>query len=361
MRADAGTIASALLHLGLILWALLGDWLFAPKDAPELPVAEVSLISEAEFDALVASAPKPEETPAEPADTAPPPARPEPEPLPEPLPEDLPEAEIAQPDPAPEPEAPLAEEAQPIPVPADETPVAPRPIDRVADTPVNEETDAPELADTPTPEVSDAPEAEVVEEPPQEEASPEEATTQIVTEAVETEEEAPQLASTSSRRPQARPKREPPPEPEPEAEPAPETDTAAVEDALAEALAEEAATEPAPADPALPEGPPMTAGEKDALRVAVKKCWNLGALSSEAMRTTVTIYVALAQDGTPDLGSLRMIGAEGGDEASAQKMFEVARRAIARCGKDGFPLPADKYDQWRELELVFDPDGMRLR
>ena len=56
-----------------------------------------------------------------------------------------------------------------------------------------------------------------------------------------------------------------------------------------------------------------------------------------------------------------MIGAEGGTEASADKMFEVARRAIARCGKAGFPLPPEKYETWKELELVFDPDGMRLR
>jgi hypothetical protein len=42
-------------------------------------------------------------------------------------------------------------------------------------------------------------------------------------------------------------------------------------------------------------------------------------------------------------------------------MFEVARRAIIRCGKGGYPLPPEKYAQWKELELVFDPSGMRLR
>jgi hypothetical protein len=24
-------------------------------------------------------------------------------------------------------------------------------------------------------------------------------------------------------------------------------------------------------------------------------------------------------------------------------------------------LPADKYESWREIEMVFNPDGMRLR
>ena len=71
--------------------------------------------------------------------------------------------------------------------------------------------------------------------------------------------------------------------------------------ALAEALAEEApADAPAAeetadtgaADQNLPVGPPMTAGEKDALRVAVNACWNVGALSMEALRTTITAHLS---------------------------------------------------------------------
>ena len=55
------------------------------------------------------------------------------------------------------------------------------------------------------------------------------------------------------------------------------------------------------------------------------------------------------------------MGYTGGSEAAARSMYELARRAILRCGKNGFPLPPEKYDQWKELELVFDPNGMRLR
>ncbi len=361
MEWNRGTIGSALLHGGFLLWVLLGDWLFAPAEAPEIPVAEVSIMTSSEFDKMAAAA-KAVTAPPQ-AASQPPPQRPAPEP--ELLPEALPEAEVAQPDPAPVPDAPVADVVQPIPVPATDTPPAPRPIDRVADTPVDDTTDTPELADTVTPEVTDQPSDTVLDTPPEPAASPEEATTQIVTEAVETQVDAPQLAPTASRRPQGRPKpvvEPPPPEdtPEPPPEPVdPATDTAAVDDAVAAALAE-ATAEPS-TEPAAAAGPPMTSGEKDALRVSIKKCWNLGALSSEAMRTTVTIYVALAQDGTPDLASLKMIGSEGGDATSADKMFEVARRAIARCGKAGFPLPPEKYESWKELELVFDPDGMRVR
>lgn len=367
MEWNRGTVGSALLHGGFFLWVILGDWLFAPADAPEIPVAVVSIMSSAEFDkmAAAAAAAKAEVAPA--AASRPPPQRPAP--APEPSPDVLPEADLAQPDPAPVPDAPVADAAQPIPVPITDVAPAPRPIDRVADTPVDDTNDTPELADTVTPKVSDQPAETVLDTPPEPAASPQEATTQIVTEAVKTQVDAPQLAPTASRRPQGRPKpvaEVPPPElpaeptPEPPPEPVdPASDTAAVDDAVAAALAE-ATAEPSP-DTAAPAGPPMTTGEKDALRVSIKKCWNLGALSSEAMRTTVTVFVALAQDGTPDLASLKLLGSEGGSAASADKMFEVARRAIARCGKAGFPLPPEKYESWKELELVFDPDGMRVR
>ena len=41
----------------------------------------------------------------------------------------------------------------------------------------------------------------------------------------------------------------------------------------------------------IPRGPPMTQGEREALRVAVQQCWNVGSLSSEALRTTVVVSV----------------------------------------------------------------------
>ena len=56
-----------------------------------------------------------------------------------------------------------------------------------------------------------------------------------------------------------------------------------------------------------------------------------------------------------------MIDFTDGSEAAARQAFEAARRAIIRCGASGFPLPAEKYEQWREMELVFNPNGMRLR
>lgn len=401
---EKGQIISGVGHAGLILWVVLGDWLFRAPDLPEIEIAEVSLMSSAEFDALVAASPStPEPAPEEPAPEEPapevaapepvqpePPAEPEPAPEPppqpeptEPLPEDLPVEALPQLIETPDPVAPIAEVEQPIPVPLSDARPRPRPLDRVAATPVDSPTDAPEIADQVIEEVTDQPteEAVIVEEE-QQAAAPEEATTQIVTEAVETEEDAPQLEMTSSLRPRSRPDpavqaEEPPAEEVASAEttdePVEPTEDAATEDAvaaaLAEALAEEAAAEPAetPTESAdsgatnAPAGPPMTAGETDAMRVAVQQCWNVGALSMEALRTTVVVAVSVAQDGIPEAGSITLVESNGESDTATRQAFEAARRAIIRCGARGFPLPPEKYETWKNMELVFDPNGMRMR
>ena len=391
---QTGTLISGAGHAALVLWVILGDWLFAPDDAPPMEVAEVSLISAAEFDAMVAAAPSTPEPevapepapepavaePVEPEVVEPPPVEPvlpepepEPQPQPEPPPEPLPEPEpVVEPlpenngvpdaeplpvDPEPIPEVPLPPTSSPRPKPAPR--VAPIPVD--APDPVAEVAEVPEEAVTPDP----VEQPEIVE-PEQPEAQQEEAGTVLETEANREEEVVASGAPPTSPRPRGRPVRSETPAEEPAEEPAeavaeadPQTDNAAVEDALAEALAEEPADQGGATN--APQGPPVTAGEKDAMRVAVQQCWNVGSLSTEALRTTVVVYVAVGQNGVPDAGSIRMVEFTGGSEAGARGAFEAARRAIIRCGAKGFPLPAEKYDQWREMELVFNPDGMRMR
>lgn len=389
-----GQIISAAGHVCLLLWAVLGDWLFSPEDMPEVSVAEVSLMTSSEFDELVKASPA--AAPAEPAAVQPTepvtpdqpdqPAPVEPPPVVEDITEDVPVSDAPQPIETPDPVAPIADIEQPVPVAPSDVKPKPRPVDRVAAVPVDSPTDAPDVADVATPEASDqaAPDAPVVEEKPP--AAPEEATTQIVTEAVETEDNAPQLPAMASLPPRSRPKdlvkpEEPPEEQVASAEPVPEepapeepapdepTDDA-VADAIAAAVADAATEEPAQetadagaasGEANAPSGPPMTGAETDAMRVAVQACWNVGALSMEALRTTVVVGVSVNPDGKPDAASIRMVSSDGGDDVATGQAFEAARRAIIRCGSRGFPLPQDKYDQWKELELVFDPNGMRMR
>ena len=386
---NTGQIISGAGHAGLILWVLVGGFFHPSRDVPEVAVTSVSLLSAKQYEELAAAAvgkpdvpagvdqPAPAKPVLDPAVSPRPLAKPRTEPAPEPQPEPLQEStpDVTQIEPlpvpdevvAPEPLAPVADVEQPLPVPDTEA-AKPQDAPRVAPVPAEAPEPDAEVAEMPTPAVSPdaAPDAPVVTED-RPEAAPEAATTQIITEAVETTDK-PSLAPTSSARPRTKPPARTAETPEAEtpaaaaeaeAPPAPEEDSIA--DAVAAALSE-ADAEPAGTNGTVENaGPPMTDGEKDALRVAVQACWNVGSLSSDALLTTVTVAVSVAQDGIPDVTSIRMIGFEGGTEASARQAYEAARRAIIRCGAKGFQLPPEKYEQWRNIEMEFNPERMRIK
>jgi hypothetical protein len=206
----------------------------------------------------------------------------------------------------------------------------------------------PEVQDTtPTPDTTAQP------APEQPATAPEASTTQIVTEADKP------AAPTASPRPRARPK---PPAPAPAAAtptppaptptpPAPATpDASAIDSAVADALAD---------TPSAPSGPPLTSGEKDGLRIAVSACWNLGSASTDAMNTTVVVMVDMAADGKPT--NIELVSSDGPTPEATNIAYEAARRAVLRCGIHGYKLPADKYDQWSQIEMTFNPGNMRIR
>lgn len=368
-----GHVISGAGHIGLIGWILFGG-AFAPSPEP-FEVTEVAMISGAEFDALMRGQEPPETatqvalpTPPE-TDEAPAPAPARPEPRPTPPAPDVTEA----PPPDPAPSQPEPAPAEPADVQDEVTEIAPPPQEQavlapdLSDRPVPREAPrvAPEPVAPPPPDarVDDVVREEAVPQdspdtpsPEQEATAPEEATTEIVTEA----EEKPSAAPLRSVRPQARPNR-PAPQPQTQTAAAPAPDRAetssAVENALAEALGNAQATGTSTA----PSGPPMTSGERDALRVGVQRCWNVGSLSSDALQTTVVVGVEMNEDATPITGSIRLISHSGGSEASARQAFETARRAIIRCGASGYDLPRDKFGQWREIEMTFDPSNMRIK
>ena len=110
-----------------------------------------------------------------------------------------------------------------------------------------------------------------------------------------------------------------------------------------------------------PPPPALTQAARAGLNIGVSQCWNIGSLSKEAQRTTVVVGFDMSREGRPVDGTLRLVSYEGGSQSAAQQAFEAARRAILRCGANGYGLPAESYDHWRQVELVFNPEGMRLR
>lgn len=368
---QTGTKISGAAHIVLVGVAVFGGT-FKSEPLP-FEVRNVSVISAEEFAAMSAQRVAPDVA-AEPAaltlpdpatdtpdvtaqtDTTPeqampdPVAPPEADVQPEQLPDQPPpEAEATDTAPVLEPPEPEVVVLPPDPAPQPKT----RPVDRVAPVPV-----APPPPDaTPdevvTPQVNPDQGAENPQEPAKATA-PEAANDRIVTEADETA----TLAPTRSLRPPARPNRRAAPKPDAAKPntPKPDPTRSAVNSALAEVLGESGA-KPTPA----PVGPPLTGGEKDALRVAVSSCWNVGSLSSAALQTTVVVGVSMTPEGKPVTSSIRMLTSSGGPDAAANQAYEAARRAIIRCGSKGYDLPPEKYGQWQEIEMTFNPERMRIK
>ncbi len=376
---NAGQVISGLGHLGLIGWAVFGG-AFESEPMP-FEVTEVTAISAEDYAALTQGPRAPDavanvDTPEPPAaggagpelspqaDAAPRRARPEtsapatpdaaPE-VPQPAAPDEAEVEDAAPtlQPPQEDVAMMVPEVSPRP--------KPRPAPRVAPEPVAPPDPDVRVDEVERRETAPDPDADTAQEQT-EATAPEEAATEIVTEAEQSETNAP----ARSVRPRSRPARpDPAPEPDPpETETArdtpqePQVDDSAVEQALAAAMNSEAGGETAPETP---QGPPLTSGEKDALRVAVQRCWNVGSLSSEALRTTVVVGVQMNEDATPVIPSIELLESVGGSGDAARQAFEAARRAIIRCGARGYDLPREKFGQWRDIEMTFNPEKMRIK
>ena len=359
----AGTYISGAGHGALIVWALFGGFFFGARDPLPVQASDVSLISSEEFAALALPNDAPEVPFDAPQPVAPgaqddaPEVVPAVDAAPEPVePDDViaPEAEATPVEPeivvAPETEVsdqppvifspPVAESAPDL-AETDDAP-KPAPAPRVAPVAAPEPSPDATIDDTAAPEV-------VADETPQDVAeeaavtAPKEAATEIVTEA-----ETPSAAPKASPRPRARPSR-----PVQVAEPAvPKPD--AVANAVAEAVA---STAP---DPVRPTGPPLTGSQLEGFRVAVGNCWNVDN-GSAAARITVTIGFSLDRSGKLVSNSLKFVQASDGAQGAQNAAFEAARRAIIRCGAKGYDLPLEKYERWKDIEMTFNPEGMRIK
>jgi hypothetical protein len=125
---------------------------------------------------------------------------------------------------------------------------------------------------------------------------------------------APVAPSDHRRGPHARRRRTPRPRPPPSNPRHPRRSLRPEEDPLADAIASAVADANATetAQPAAPSGPPLTQGARDGFRIAVQACWNVGALSTEALGTTVVVAFDMARDGRPEQGTMRLLEFSGG-------------------------------------------------
>lgn len=372
-----GTYISAVAHIGLIGWLILGWGL--SSEPLRFETMDVSVVSGEEYEALTRAARTPVPGQAEPDapvppeldETPPPPLAAQAPPAPAPPPDPVTQPVDDTPPPPAPPAPPVTDvtdaspvaPASPAPPPAPDIAVSPRPTPRQAPTVASTISEPPppdaQVDDIVRQEVvpDQSAAAEVVQQE-QDATAPEETTTEIVI-----EDETPSGAVETSMRPKSRPSRPAPPAPAPVEAPAPQVADPAPQpvvpqDDIASLLADLDAEAPAPSAPAVAAGPPMTGAERDGFRVAVNRCWNVDP-GSVAARVTVEVGFSLDREGKV-AGDVRLLGSDG-DQSATNTAFEAARRAILRCQSSGYQLPPDKYEQWKDVVITFDPSGMRMR
>ncbi|MCF2906390.1 cell envelope biogenesis protein TolA [Octadecabacter sp. CECT 8868] len=378
---SAGTYISGIGHTALIVWMVVG-WGMSSEPLP-FEITEVSVVSGDDFAAMTQGA-QPELPPSEPAAIEQPPVDETP-PAPEvETPPVVPEAPAPVEPPAVETPPAAPDLTVPETVVTDTPPDVPdtpqiitapqsaelgsslRPVPRPAPRVAPESVAPPEPDATVAPEettaASDQAEAPVEEttEPAEETTAPVAAADQIVTEAEE-----PSFAPEISSRPPSRPASV--------AAAAQEADQSVVDDVLADILTGETSTPAEPAPSSTPtaglsggqSGGQLTDSQTASLLRQIGSCWTLGAVSTAAMSTIVTVRFSMDAGGILDTGSIRMTAFAGGSETDAAVIFRASKSALVRCrtygGRTSYDVPQEQFQTRRDLQLVFDPSEMRLR
>lgn len=99
-------------------------------------------------------------------------------------------------------------------------------------------------------------------------------------------------------------------------------------------------------------GSTLTQSEMDALRNQIQACWNPPAGIIDAAQLRVSVQFSLDRSGQVE-GQPVVTQSSGNRQAD-----ESARRAVLRCGLNGYRLPAEKYDAWQVVIVNFDPSEM---
>ncbi|GHT88440.1 hypothetical protein FACS1894113_0870 [Alphaproteobacteria bacterium] len=104
-------------------------------------------------------------------------------------------------------------------------------------------------------------------------------------------------------------------------------------------------------------GEVMTATQIDLLRQAIKKCWHFPAGLRNAEDLVVDIKMELDKDGRVKKAEI-MNASKMNSDPDFKIAAENAYRAVLDPKCNPLPLPKDKYEEWKELELSFNPKDM---
>ncbi len=329
---QTGTKISGAFHGAVVLAAIFGGPFFRGDRTEAIQVTEVSVISHSEFLAL--SDPAPESPEAvqpveEPVLQAIEPQETEPDTVA--TPQDAPPLETAVPEepavvPASEPDVPPVATVE---IPVEETPEPDRPIETVVET----ETDQVEPELTPEPEVQ-----------------PLETETAAVSQPVPIDPPAQPSVVLPRPKPALEQVRDPGEE---------ETVVAALLEELEPDQVQTPQVVPdTAAQPPAATSQRLTREESEGLKFAIRECWSVPIGIQNDSELKVTIGVELDRDGRVK-GTPRLIEPVSIETSEMNQAFNAARRAVMRC--QPYDLPVDKYEHWRSMEVVFNPEKMVLR
>jgi hypothetical protein len=314
----AGIVVSGIAHAALLAWGIISLPSMKPLDASnieQIPVDFVTFADDTKINkgvqtaALVEEAPKPPPAPKI-APDPPPLPKPEPEPAPDPTPTPPPPA-AAPPQPTP----PEPTPAPPEPAPPEPAPPAPAPAETPPPDPVPAPPTTPSIApmkDVPTPRLRpNAPPPKPKQAPPDTSQSDIDSITALLD-----KRKLEQMAAA-----------EPPPDTEQKETAGSQTGSASVAK--------------------------MTANELDLLRARLAQCWSPPLGWTDPAEVRVVLMIDLNADGSV-AGSPSVLEAPQGSYSTTAP--ESALRAVRRCAP--YNLPPEKYDDWKQVKITFDPRDM---
>ncbi len=103
-------------------------------------------------------------------------------------------------------------------------------------------------------------------------------------------------------------------------------------------------------------GDVLTANDVDLIRQTIRKCWHFPAGLKNAEELVVDIKMELDKEG--NVTKAEIVNKENLSNPDFKIAAENAHRAVLDPACNPLPLPKDKYDQWKNLELSFNPEEM---
>ncbi|MCK4939268.1 MAG: cell envelope integrity protein TolA [Rhodospirillaceae bacterium] len=104
-------------------------------------------------------------------------------------------------------------------------------------------------------------------------------------------------------------------------------------------------------------GPSLTISEIDLVRQQIARCWNLPAGAKDAHEMVVDLRVLMNPDGTVSNAQIEN-QAQMALDPFFRAMAESALRAVLNPNCSPLKLPPEKYENWKELSLQFNPKEM---